>query len=82
MNLEEFHSQLDDAPPCFRRELRLYLRRPTERSASYIAGYVVALNAAHLFKTEDASSYWLAVISSVERNPDLNGDLLAEMDNR
>ena len=82
MNFTEFHSQLADAPACFRSELRLYLRCPTERKASYIAGYVAALNAAHLFKTEDAASYWLALIGRVERNPDLNGDLLAEMDNR
>lgn len=82
MDLEVFHSQLADAPTCFRSELRLYLRHPTEHRARYMTGYISALNAARLFKTEDAAWYWLAVVGRVERNPDLNGDLLAEMDNR
>lgn len=81
MNFTEFREQFADAPTCFQSELRLYLRSPTKSKASYIAGYVAALNAVHLFKTEDVASYWLAVIGSVERNPDLNGDLLAEIDN-
>lgn len=81
MNLEEFHKQLADAPSHFRHELRFYLRNPTEGNAYYLAGYVTALKDAHLFKTEDAASYWLAVIDRTERMPDVSDELLDEMDN-
>ena len=81
MNLEEFHKQLTDAPLSFHRKLREYLRHPTERNACYIAGYVVALKDMCLFKTEDATSYWLVLISRVEGNGALGCDLIAEMDN-
>lgn len=81
MNFEGFHSQLADVSPCFRRRLREYLRYPTERNACFIAGYVAALEDAHLFKTDGAASYWHAVIDLTEYNYELNRDLLAEMDN-
>ena len=81
MDFEEFHKQLADAPISFRRKLRDYLRHPTERNACYTAGYVAALEDAHLFKTEDAASYWLAVIGRTECTLDLSEKLLAEMDN-
>ena len=80
MNFDEFHKQLADTPLSFRRKLRDYLRRPTERNACYIAGYVAALGDARLFKTEDAANYWLAVIGRTERMPDVGEKLIAEMD--
>ena len=81
MNLEEFHSQLSDAPPGFWRKLRDYLRNPTERNACYITGYVAALEDANLFKTEDDANYWLEVIDLTGRNYGLGRRLLAEMYN-
>jgi len=81
MDLEEFHSQLADAPVSFHRKLRDYLRNPTERNTYYIAGYIAALEDARLFKTADAASYWLAVIGSAERDSATSNALLAEMDN-
>ncbi len=81
MNANEFHKQLADAPLSFRRRLQDYLRYPTERNACYFTGYIAALEDAHLFKTEDAASYWLAVIGRTECTLDLREKLLAEMDN-
>lgn len=81
MNLTEFHKQLADAPPRFRRKLRDYLRYPTERNACHITGYVAALEDARLFKTDDATRYWLALISRTEGNGALGCELIAEMDN-
>lgn len=81
MDLEEFHHQLAAAPLSFRRKLRECLRNPTERNACYIAGYVAALEDARLFKTDDAASYWLALIDRVEGDDSLCYDLIAEMDN-
>ena len=81
MNLNEFHEQLAAAPAFFRRNLRDYLRHPTERNACYITGYVVALKDMCLFKTEDAASYWLALISRTWGEGALGCDLIAEMDN-
>ena len=80
MNVEEFHKQLADAPISFRRKLRDYLRHPTERNACYTTGYVAALEDAHLFKTDDAAHYWLALIGRTEGNGALGCDLIAEMD--
>ena len=51
MNLNEFHEQLAAAPAFFRRNLRNYLRHPTERNTCYITGYVAALEDTRLFKT-------------------------------
>ena len=81
MNLNEFHEQLAAAPLSFRSKLRDYLRHPTERNACYITGYVVALKDMCLFKTEDATSYWLTLIGRAERNFAMSGSLLAAMDN-
>lgn len=81
MNLNEFHKQLADAPPSFRRRLRDYLRRPTERNACYLTGYVAALGDAHLFKTGNAASYWVALISRTEGNDALGRELINAMDN-
>ena len=80
MNFAEFHKQLAAAPLRFRRKLREYLRTPTERNACYIAGYIAALEDAHLFKTEGAARYWLAVIGRTECTPDLSKKLLAELE--
>ena len=80
MNFEEFHKQLAAAPLSFRRKLRDYLRHPTERNACYITGYVAALEDAHLFKTEGAASYWLALVGRTEGNGALGWVLIAEMD--
>jgi hypothetical protein len=80
MNVNEFHKQLADAPPSFRRRLRDYLRHPTERMACYITGYVAALEDARLFKTDNAASYWFILIGRVEGNGALGCDLIAEMD--
>jgi len=80
MNFNEFHKQLAAAPLSFRRKLREYLCNPTERNAYYIAGYIAALEDTHLFKTEDAAKYWLAVIGRTERMPDVSEKLIAEMD--
>ena len=81
MNLAEFKKYLADAPLSFHCKLRDYLRHPTERNACYITGYVVALKDARLFKTEDATSYWLTLIGRAERNFAMSGSLLAAMDN-
>lgn len=81
MNLNEFHRQLAAAPLRFRRKLREYLRTPTERNACYIAGYIAALEDAHLFKTEDAASYWLALIGRTEGEHALCRSLIAEINN-
>lgn len=81
MNLAEFHRQFADAPLCFRRKLRDYLRYPTERNACYITGYASALNDAHLFKTDDAITYWVAVIDRAEANATMCRELIAEIDN-
>lgn len=81
MNVNEFHKQLADAPLSFRCRLRDYLRYPTERNACYITGYISALKDAHLFKTEDAASYWLALIGRTEGEYALCRSLIAKMDN-
>ena len=80
MNLDEFHKQLATAPMGFHRKLRDYLRSPTERNACYITGYVAALEDMRLFKTEDATSYWLALIGRAKDNTALGYSLIAEMD--
>lgn len=81
MNLTEFHKQLADAPLCFRRKLRDYLRYPTERNACFIAGYAAALEDTHRFKTADAARYWSAVIGRAEANATVCRELIAEVDN-
>jgi hypothetical protein len=81
MNLKEFHIQLADVPPCFRVELRNYFLHPTERKACFVEGYIAALEAVHLFKTEDAANYWLAVIERAEGDYALCRKLIVEMDN-
>lgn len=81
MNLTEFHQKLSDAPLCFRRELRNYLRHPTDRNACYITGYVAALEESRLFKTDDAAGYWVAVIGRAEENAAMCRELLAELAN-
>lgn len=81
MDFEEFHKQLADAPLNFQHKLRDYLRHPTKRNTCYIAGYIAALEDTRLFKTEDAPSYWLALINRVEGNGALGCDLIAEIDN-
>ena len=79
MNLNEFHEQLAAAPAFFRRNLRNYLRHPTERNACYITGYVAALEDARLLKPATAD-YWLAVIDRAKGNYALSNKLIVEMD--
>jgi len=81
MNLEEFHIQLADVPPCFRVELLNYFLHPTERKACFVEGYIAALEAVRLFKTEDAADYWLAVIERAKGDYALCRKLIVEMDN-
>lgn len=81
MDLKEFHIQLAAAPVSFRHKLRDYLRHPTERNACYITGYVSALKDMRLFKTEDATSYWLALIDRAKDNTALGYSLITNMDN-
>jgi hypothetical protein len=80
LDLDEFRERFVDAPETFRRKLRDYLLHPSERNACFVAGYVAALEDAHLFKTADAS-YWLTLIDRAENDDDLGYELIVEMDN-
>ena len=79
MNLNEFHEQLADVPPCFRVELRNYFLHPVERNAYFFEGYISALEALHLLKPATAD-YWLAVIDRAKGNYALSNKLIVEMD--